>query len=927
MPDASEGCVRIGLVRLSGWGNIWIQPGGFGVTLTKQIVTGEAYRMAATRTLAHRIQFQIGIVIAVVIVAVTLLAYQFSIASMRKDALVNLLTFVTLRSTHDSIAFVEAQHNVTTLRDEYLRRLTLIGREDPQREFDSWFVRYPDGLIRVRPERDDFQHLPSIYIRAPVTITPDVRRQVVVAFRLLREWGPVLTQSYYSAYIDLPAVALIMYSPSVNWGKEADTNTNNFDYPPVQNSSPTKNPLRNNLWTEVYFDDKARISMVSTITPADRGKNWIGTVSQDVAVDELVKRTVNEQMPGTYNLILDAGGRLLAHPGRMDAIKAAGGNLDVKSLHDPVLGGIVDAAQRGGTQPAVAESADGDYFLGLSRIRGPNWQLVTVYPKALLESRAYDSAQVILLGGMGGLVLELLLLAWIIRRQVAAPLAQLSRAADAVAKGEHSVELDARENHELGRLAGNFMHMATRVRERDDALQARAQELEHEVAERRLSELRMQQMATHDALTGLANRTLLSDRLNQALVAAGRTEQVIAVLFIDLDHFKQINDTLGHDVGDTVLCRIADRISMLLRKSDTLSRLGGDEFVLLLPAISRREDALLVADKIIAALAEPIDVSGASFTITPSIGISCYPTDGLDAETLLKNADIAMYRAKESGRNAYQCYTADMGLRASEAMPMEAAIRDALEREELELYFQPKVDAVTRRIVSAEALLRWNRPGHGQVGPAGFIVFAEVRAHLMQAIDRYVLRRACRHLAAWRDAGYCVPLAVNLSANQFARSGLVIEVAELLQQYGLDGALLTLEVTEGVLLSDSGLASENMVALRQMGLQISVDDFGTGFSSLSYLHRFPVDELKIDSSFVSKIGHADQDSPLVKAIIGIGHDLGLQVVAEGVETVEQAEFLTQRGCDVLQGFYFYLPMPEGQFLKALGAQPQAGATA
>ena len=272
--------------------------------------------MATARTLAHRIQFQIGIVIAVVIVAVTLLAYQFSIASMRKDTLDNLLTFVSLRSTHDSAAFVEAQRNAATLRDEYLRRLALAGNQDPRQEFDSWFVRYPDGLIRVRPERDDFQHLPSIYIRASVAVTPDIRRQVVVAFRLLREWGPVLTQNYYSAYIDLPAVALIMYSPSVNWGKEADTNTNNFDYPPVQNSSPLKNPLRNNLWTEVYFDDKARISMVSTITPADQGRDWIGTVSQDVAVDELVKRTVNEQMPGTYNLILDEAGHLLAHPER-----------------------------------------------------------------------------------------------------------------------------------------------------------------------------------------------------------------------------------------------------------------------------------------------------------------------------------------------------------------------------------------------------------------------------------------------------------------------------------------------------------------------------------------------------------------------------------------------------------------------------------
>jgi predicted signal transduction protein with EAL and GGDEF domain len=358
----------------------------------------------------------------------------------------------------------------------------------------------------------------------------------------------------------------------------------------------------------------------------------------------------------------------------------------------------------------------------------------------------------------------------------------------------------------------------------------------------------------------------------------------------------------------------------LLRKSDTLSRLGGDEFVLLLPAIARKEDAMLVAQKIIGALEVAIEVSDTSFSVTPSIGISCFPDDGQDAETLLKHADIAMYRAKENGRNAYQCYTADMGLRASEVMPMEAAIRDALERGELELYFQPKVDASSHAIVSAEALVRWNRPAHGLVGPAAFIAFAEARSHLMRAIDRYVLRRACEHLAGWQQAGYAVPLAVNLSASQFARPEMVTEVAHLLAQFGLDGQLLTLEVTEGVLMADDGLAAENMIALRQMGVQISIDDFGTGFSSLSYLLRFPVDELKIDKSFVSKIGRADKDASLVRAIIGIGHDLQLKVVAEGVETLEQATSLAARGCNLLQGYYFHMPMPEHKFLELLRAQ-------
>lgn len=879
------------------------------------------FKNSASLSIARRIQFQIGLVIAVVIVGVTLLAYQNSIRSMREEALDGLFASITQRSNHDSAAFVDAQQNTYQLRNEYLRRLALMGNQDPKAEFDAWFTRYPDGLIRVRPERDDHKHLPSIYIRSAVNVTPAIRRQVVAAFGLLREWGPIMTLRYYSAYIDLPGIALIMYSPSVNWGKDADKTTNNFDYPPVKNSSPFNNPLRQNLWTEVYWDDKALIYMVSTITPADQAGEWVGTVSQDLSVDELVKSTITNQIPGTYNLLISDDGRLIAHPERMEEISKAGGNLNVKSLKDPLLNNITDIALQAGMYPEVRESADGQNYLGMSRIRGPNWHLVTVYPKALLQARAYGSAQVILLGGLVGLVVELALLAWIIRRQVALPLGRLSQAAASIAKGDLQVELDDREGHELGRLARNFLHMASRLRERDEALTNRARELEHEVSERISSEHRMQHMATHDALTGLANRTLLMDRLQQALVAGARNQQVIAVLFIDLDNFKQINDTLGHDAGDDVLRHVGAKVSLLLRKSDTLSRMGGDEFVLLLPAIGRKEDAMVIAEKIIASLSETIEVGGVNFAITPSIGISSFPSDGDDAQTLLKNADIAMYRAKEYGRNGFQCYTPDMGQRASEVLPMEVAIRSALANDEFELYFQPKVDARTQAIVSSEALLRWSRPGFGLLSPGAFIPFAEERANLMRAIDGYVLRKACVHLARWRSSGVPLkPIAVNLSASQFARAGMIAELEDLLAEFGLDGKLLTLEVTEGVLLAEGGGAADNMAALRRMGVQVSIDDFGTGFSSLSYLHRFPVDELKIDRSFVSKIGRTDKDAALVKAIIGLGRDLSLRVVAEGVETADQADYLARNGCDVLQGYLFYLPMSEENFLEMLGAQ-------
>jgi len=434
--------------------------------------------------LARRIQIQIGLIIAAVTVAVTLLSFEQTENSMREEVLDNLRASTQIRAAFESATFIEAQNNTFALRDEYLRRLKAMGEEDPKAEFDAWFVRYPDGLVRVRPERDDHRNLPSLYIRAQVTLTPELRRQVIAAFRLLREWGPAMTLRYYSAYIDLPGQSLIMYSPSVNWGKEADSTTNNFDYPPVQDSAPYRNPLRKNLWTDVYFDDKARIWMLSTITPMDQ-RRWIGTASQDIAVDELIRRTTNEFAPGTYNLIMDRKGMLVAHPKLMESIQKSAGNLDIRKLGDPFLESVFKLASSGRGFVDVQLAPDGENYLGISHIQGPDWYFVTVYPRALVENRGLASARIILLGGALSLLIELILLAWIIRRQVAMPLQLLSQAAQAVAQGDMQVQLHVPGNDELAHLAQNFLHMTEKLRERDVALQERAKALEREVAERK----------------------------------------------------------------------------------------------------------------------------------------------------------------------------------------------------------------------------------------------------------------------------------------------------------------------------------------------------------------------------------------------------------------------------------------------------------
>lgn len=436
--------------------------------------------------LARRIQIQIGLIIAAVTIGVTWLSFEQTVRSMREETLENLRTSTEVRADFESQAFVDAQTNTVALRDEYLRRLKAMGEEDPKAEFETWFVRYPDGLVRVRPERDDHRHLPSLYIRAQVPLTAELRRQVVVAFRLLREWGPAMTLRYYSAYIDLPGQSLIMYSPSVNWGKEADSTTNNFDYPPVQNSAPYRNPLRKSLWTEVYFDDKARIWMLSTITPMDQ-RRWIGTASQDIAVDDLIRRTTNEFLPGTYNLIMDRKGMLVAHPKLMESIQKSSGNLDIRKIGDPFLAEVFKEASSTGTGDTVdiRSTADGENYLGIAHIRGPDWYFVTVYPTELVERRGLASARTILLGGALGLFIELVLLAWIIRRQVAMPLHLLNQAAQAVAQGDMQVRLHVPGNDELALLSQNFVHMTEKLQQRDAALQERAAALEREVAERK----------------------------------------------------------------------------------------------------------------------------------------------------------------------------------------------------------------------------------------------------------------------------------------------------------------------------------------------------------------------------------------------------------------------------------------------------------
>jgi diguanylate cyclase (GGDEF)-like protein len=473
-----------------------------------------------------------------------------------------------------------------------------------------------------------------------------------------------------------------------------------------------------------------------------------------------------------------------------------------------------------------------------------------------------------------------------------------------------------------------FFHRDARAP--DETLEQIAQSIGSQIGQyivRKQAEEAVQFVATHDALTGLPNRVLFNQSLDRALALAKRHERRLAVLFIDLDRFKLINDTLGHDAGDTLLMEVAQRLTGSLRASDTVARLGGDEFVVLVEEVSEPATIIDIAQKLIHALAEPLTLSGHEYRVTASVGISSYPDDAADIQGLLKNADIAMYRAKEQGRNNFQFYSTRMNVHSVERLSMEAGLRRALERDELVLHYQPKLDLRSGKVTGVEALVRWQHPEHGLVPPVKFIAVAE-ESGLIVPIGQWVLQTACRTHRAWSEAGLPhVRMAVNLSARQLLHVDLVKEVGGVLERTGCEPGCLELEITESMVMQNPGRAVELIRGLKGLGIAISIDDFGTGYSSLAYLKRFPIDSLKIDRSFINDLPRDPGNMAITRAVIGMAHSLKLTVIAEGVETREQLEFLRGHECDEMQGFYFSRPVPEAQ-LRALleqGASAKAAA--
>ena len=446
-----------------------------------------------------------------------------------------------------------------------------------------------------------------------------------------------------------------------------------------------------------------------------------------------------------------------------------------------------------------------------------------------------------------------------------------------------------------------------------------------DISQRKRDEEQIRRQANYDALTGLPNRSLFFDRLNQAVISARREKWLLGLLFVDLDRFKAVNDTFGHVMGDEILQEVGERLKECVRDSDTVARLGGDEFVVLAQDLAEVNDAALVADKIIEQMAEPFTIGGRKVSLGASIGITMYPEDTSSAEEMMRNADMAMYRAKEGGRNRYQFFTVGMQEQVKERVELEQDLRQAIERDEFELYYQPIVDAQSGVLTSVEALLRWKHPKKGMVSPDIFIPLAE-DGGMIVTIGSCVIEEACRQLREWRDDGLDFTVSVNVSYRQLSKEFSPWVVSSILKEHKVSGEWLTMEITEGLLMDDSPEVMEWLNGFKNLGVSLSIDDFGTGYSSLSYIKRFPVDVLKIDRSFVRGLPDDEGDASLVDAILAMAQSMGLQVVAEGVETEEQSQFLRNLGCDRLQGFYYGKPMPAQELKAWIAKQSKASSS-
>lgn len=683
-------------------------------------------------------------------------------------------------------------------------------------------------------------------------------------------------------------------------------------------------PAGSTYWTDPYvFFTTGDLGMTaSTAMTLPDGETL--ALGIDIKLQD-ISRVTAQLTVGTHGFasVMTGDGRLLGLPRTSTPLNA--GQIralvlqPVAALGNPVMDAGMDRWQRAGrpTGQVLRFTADnGTWLASFKDVRYGNQVMwVAVFaPEADFIPPWQPMARVLLVI-LAGVLMVSFLLALRYTRRFSEPLERLAESSARIAQldfedgpGVHS------DIAEIRQLASAQDTMRGMLSEYQRTVDSQSESLQRQVSELQRAELRLEHLSQHDPLTGLPNRLLFNDRLSAAITRAERYGTRFAVLFLDLDRFKAVNDSQGHPVGDQLLRKVAERLGVILRKSDTLARLGGDEFVLLAEEIGDEKDAERLASKLLAELIDPLEVGGRTFHLTGSLGISLYPYDGTEAVTLIRNADSAMYQAKEEGRNTFRFYSADMTLRAVTRQHMEEALHGALKRGEFELHYQPQLDLNDKRPIGAEALIRWRLPDKGLVMPNEFITLAE-ESGLIGRIGEWVLEESCRQWADWSRQGLILPrIAVNLSVKQLHGKELKQWVTSVLEKFGVPPSALELEMTESVLL-ESPEALDMLLDIGRAGVSFALDDFGTGYSSLAYLKKLPLARLKIDREFTADIGVNADGETVVRAIIGLAASLGRDVIAEGVESPEQIEFLLAHGCRQAQGYYFSRPLPADQFAE------------
>lgn len=659
-----------------------------------------------------------------------------------------------------------------------------------------------------------------------------------------------------------------------------------------------KNPTREAQWTLPLFDFVMSKSVVSVVYPLDINGEWIGTFGQDIYLSSLAMLldSAGHRYQGAHHILLDKNGQLI--PG--------GPWQEQLEVQLPVFEAVLE--QKGRNNMLEMSLSDGPSVLSEIEIKGTQYQIIgtIIQPMGWTYLNLIPTEEIVapLREMLTRLILIITLMVILIsilintsvRRMIAKPVQKLVERTRMLAEGKKAEPVVSWGSNELTELGNALDNMYEKLD--DDKKQ-------------------ISFLAKHDELTELPNRNLLGDRLAVAITNAKRLKSKVAILFIDLDQFKVVNDSFGHQLGDKLFKIVADRLSSLLRQEETLSRFGGDEFVVVLPHISGEVNVSDKAEKLLSVIQQPYYLDGIELNLSASIGISLYPDDSKYSEELIQYADTAMYESKTLGRNTYQFYTAQIREKVLRKHTVEEALRKALADNQFELFYQPKVDLKTKKVFGMEALLRWKHPEMGMVSPVEFIPLAE-ETGLIVDIGDWVLEQACRDAKCWNsEFPWVTNMAINLSARQFNQENFIEKVGGILNKTGVNHSLIELEITESMLMENVDKAVKTLAELRGLGLSISIDDFGTGYSSLSYLKHLPADVLKIDRSFIQDITTNSADKAIIRSILALADNLHLKVVAEGIENVDQDNALTGMNCDYAQGYYFSRPLPAGELTNLL----------